>query len=229
MRKYILAVLTMSILLLCGSITVMASPKTMPDGTVFDAEYYAQNNPDVVAAYGTDENLLFEHYVQYGKGEGRLPASTSAIDNGKEIVSQEFFDEWISFDYYIYTYKDGSKVRKYIFDPNDNPYEGNFDSKYLIPRTDYSDGLLDKDNNGIDDRDPYNNCGYTDFNFNCVADGAPGLPPLKGFAPWDETVLRLSSTCQHGVVGGKYELCVNPECIAERIRSKELDKYITFR
>ena len=35
-----------------------AAPEIMPDGTVFDGEYYAENNPDVVAAMGTDTAAL---------------------------------------------------------------------------------------------------------------------------------------------------------------------------
>lgn len=66
--KTILLTLTCSAL--CGTMA-FAQEKTMPDGTVFDAEYYAQSNPDVVAALGTDENLLYQHYVLYGKNEGR--------------------------------------------------------------------------------------------------------------------------------------------------------------
>lgn len=53
--------------------TVCAEPKAMPDGTIFDAEYYAENNPDVAAAFGTDENLLYQHYLGCGKIEGRKP------------------------------------------------------------------------------------------------------------------------------------------------------------
>ncbi len=38
---------------------------------LFSAEYYAQNNPDVYAAFGDDANLLYQHYVNYGIPEGR--------------------------------------------------------------------------------------------------------------------------------------------------------------
>ena len=51
----------------------MAAPQQMPDGNVFDAEYYAQQNPDVVAVLGTDPALLYRHYLTCGKTEGRLP------------------------------------------------------------------------------------------------------------------------------------------------------------
>ncbi len=49
-----------------------AAPKTMADGTVFDAEFYAATYPDVVAVFGMDEALLYQHYVTNGKAEGRM-------------------------------------------------------------------------------------------------------------------------------------------------------------
>lgn len=39
----------------------------------FDVDYYAEHNPDVVALYGTDINALLDHYLSYGRLEGRLP------------------------------------------------------------------------------------------------------------------------------------------------------------
>ena len=38
---------------------------------LFDAEYYAKLNPDVVAVYGNDANALFNHFLQFGIKEGR--------------------------------------------------------------------------------------------------------------------------------------------------------------
>ena len=54
-----------------SSISVMAAPKKMSDGTMFDAEFYAAQYPDVVNALGRSEAALYKHYVQYGKAEGR--------------------------------------------------------------------------------------------------------------------------------------------------------------
>ena len=72
MRKKLCTLLTIFTLTLASSITAFAAPEIMPDGGVFDAEYYAQNNPDVVVAFGTDKELLYSHYVNCGKAEGRL-------------------------------------------------------------------------------------------------------------------------------------------------------------
>lgn len=38
---------------------------------VYDAAYYAAANPDVAAVYGTDETLLFQHFLTIGMAEGR--------------------------------------------------------------------------------------------------------------------------------------------------------------
>ncbi len=70
-----LAILTVMMVTL-GSLPIkaLAEPEVMPDGTVFDAEYYAENNPDVVAVYGNNNPAgMYEHYVTFGKNEGRLP------------------------------------------------------------------------------------------------------------------------------------------------------------
>jgi hypothetical protein len=39
---------------------------------VFDAIYYAQTYPDVVAAIETDPNDLYKHYLIYGRGGGSI-------------------------------------------------------------------------------------------------------------------------------------------------------------
>ena len=75
--KRVLATLAMIGVVASAPLTALAAPETMPDGTQFDAEYYAQANPDVVAVYGTDANLLYQHYVTSGKAEGRSPFDAS--------------------------------------------------------------------------------------------------------------------------------------------------------
>ena len=79
MKKRLLT-LTLAIAMLIGSsMTAYAAPKTMPDGTTFDAEYYANTYPDVKAALGTDETALYNHYVTYGKTEGRKPYADAQV------------------------------------------------------------------------------------------------------------------------------------------------------
>ena len=66
-------------------ITAFATPQTMADGGIFDAEFYAQTYPDVAAALGTDVNVLYQHYLSSGKAEGRLPyAESSSVGDIKQ-------------------------------------------------------------------------------------------------------------------------------------------------
>lgn len=68
-------------------IRVEAAPKTMNDGQIFDAEYYASTYPDIKAAYGNDETKLYQHYLAFGKAEGRLPyAAAEAIPQSNDLV-----------------------------------------------------------------------------------------------------------------------------------------------
>ena len=50
----------------------------LPDGTVFDPQFYAAANPDVLAALGTDAGLLYMHYMNCGMAEGRFPNANAA-------------------------------------------------------------------------------------------------------------------------------------------------------
>ena len=49
----------------------------------FDPVYYATAYPDVAAAVGTDAAALLNHYLLYGKNEGRLP--NASAEPGAEI------------------------------------------------------------------------------------------------------------------------------------------------
>ena len=67
-----LAPLLVAAAVMGSSLAVSAAPETMPDGTIFDAEYYAQAYPDVAGAVGTDKDALYSHYAAFGKAEGRM-------------------------------------------------------------------------------------------------------------------------------------------------------------
>ncbi len=91
MKKRIILPLLLGIFAVTSSATVLAAPQTMSDGTVFDAEFYAQTYPDVVSAYGTnDADVLYQHYLQYGKAEGRLAVSSElSAQNDQTNSSQQ--------------------------------------------------------------------------------------------------------------------------------------------
>ena len=71
MKKKLFAAMVAA-MALSSSLTAFAAPETMKDGTVFDADYYAQQNHDVVAVFGTGKDALYHHYTTYGKAEGRM-------------------------------------------------------------------------------------------------------------------------------------------------------------
>lgn len=75
------------LLSLAGSLTVCAQPVVMEDGTVFDAAFYAQIYPDVVAVFGTDADALYRHYLAYGKAEGRLAADPAVTLPGTDVAA----------------------------------------------------------------------------------------------------------------------------------------------
>ena len=95
MRKKVFTLFLCMAMILGSSLSAYAEEKIMSDGEIFDAVYYAVYNPDVVNAVGTDENALYQHYVNYGKQEGRLPYASAigenttvnvqAVDNSLEI------------------------------------------------------------------------------------------------------------------------------------------------
>lgn len=79
MKKHFLrTVATTSLITLTFGLSVFAAPQKMSDGNTFDPEFYANTYPDVKAALGTDTNTLYQHYLKFGKAEGRLPYDSSA-------------------------------------------------------------------------------------------------------------------------------------------------------
>ena len=79
--------LIIGVLTVTSALPVLAAPKYMEDGNVFDAEYYGANNLDVAAVLGTDEAALYTHYVMFGKNEGRKPYADGAIPVGNAVNS----------------------------------------------------------------------------------------------------------------------------------------------
>ncbi len=66
---------TMVFCILLYCVPVSAKTYDFGNGIVFDSSYYANNNPDVKAAYGTDFQALLNHYLSTGIREGRMPSA----------------------------------------------------------------------------------------------------------------------------------------------------------
>ncbi len=122
--KKVLAVVIGIVTLAGSSLTSFAAPATMPDGQVFDAEFYAKTYPDVVAVLGTDAAALYKHYQTYGKKEGRLPyapgtetgtkpaaATTATQPAGVPATASKMADGgWFDPAFYALTYPDVVKA-----------------------------------------------------------------------------------------------------------------------
>lgn len=65
MKKKVMLVVVMMLLLNMGMITNAMGK--------FDPVYYATVYSDVANALGTDENVLYSHYLNFGQKEGRFP------------------------------------------------------------------------------------------------------------------------------------------------------------
>ncbi len=87
--KQLISIALIFIIFSSTTLSTYAAPKTMADGTVFDAEFYAETYPDVKNALGTDEATLYNHYVSYGKAEGRMACAST---NTQAAAGDELFD-----------------------------------------------------------------------------------------------------------------------------------------
>lgn len=74
--------------------------------TFFDAEYYAEQNPDVAAACGTDEEALYQHYMTYGIKEGRNCSEVFNVKLYREQypdLEEAFGDDWEAYVNHYFT------------------------------------------------------------------------------------------------------------------------------
>lgn len=206
-KKFLLTAVTL-LFTLSFAVTGYARPQKMDDGTIFDPEFYSRTYPDVAASCGTDAAALYQHYCAYGRAEGR---EAYADEKQSKIINMS---KTYQFDD-LYEYDNGVTVRisnhtRVSFDFE--TYVEQLPAQYFIQRTDYSDGLRDEDHNGIDDRDPMNGWGYTDLNYNGIADCASvdlDTVPEKFRWFFEDTDSFQSEMnylgyrlCEHNVVGG---------------------------
>lgn len=86
--KKLLAVLFISLLTVSSvGTTVMAAPKTLANGIVFDPVFYAATYPDVAAVFGNNEKLLEEHFLICGIREGRIGSMPGTVAEATPFVS----------------------------------------------------------------------------------------------------------------------------------------------
>ena len=62
--------------------------------SAFDAAYYAETNPDVAAACGTDEASLLRHYLSSGQAEGRKPSARGKAGDRLKLTNEQIALVW---------------------------------------------------------------------------------------------------------------------------------------
>lgn len=141
--KKILAIFLAIITIFGNSFIAFAAPETMPDGTVFDAEYYAETNPDVVLALGMDKNALYQHFKNFGQKEGRMPAAASQAAQPEMPSANNAFQKnsgWRNLPQIIYVseieeiidcIEKGNPITKYVYYPDfENSLRHQYSYKY---------------------------------------------------------------------------------------------------
>lgn len=74
---------------------------------VFDAEYYAEQYPDLKAAFGNDEKALHQHFLQYGLKEGRVMNPIIDVVKYREQhgdLQTAFGDDWDAYVEHFFTF-----------------------------------------------------------------------------------------------------------------------------
>ena len=93
MKKRLALALMIGVMTCTSAFPTFAAPKIMSDGEVFDPQYYEKNNVDVVTALGSDESILYAHYLNCGKAEGRKPyAGIKTMPDGG-LFDADFYAE----------------------------------------------------------------------------------------------------------------------------------------
>ncbi|MCR5032156.1 MAG: hypothetical protein K6A92_04780 [Lachnospiraceae bacterium] len=69
-----------------GTLTLTVTRSSLLPQQYFDAAYYAEHNPDVVAAFGNNAKKMYAHYVNNGEKEGRAAFSTNDQINAKLLA-----------------------------------------------------------------------------------------------------------------------------------------------
>ncbi|MCR4807943.1 MAG: hypothetical protein K5857_09770 [Lachnospiraceae bacterium] len=85
-------ILALSIFVAVSPVQASAKVYLLPDGTMFDSDYYAAIYPEMQAAYANGkypERLLW-HYLTYGIKEGRLPSLYSTYNPSPAVMSTPY-------------------------------------------------------------------------------------------------------------------------------------------
>lgn len=79
-KKFLISVCAGIILFSSNNVTY-AKTVQLDDGVIFDSDYYADTYPDLKQAFGYDFDALLDHYLTYGKQEGRKTSADLDLEN----------------------------------------------------------------------------------------------------------------------------------------------------
>lgn len=79
--KKLLISICMGVILFGSNNTAYAKTVQLDDGVIFDSDYYSDTYPDLKQAFGYDFDALLNHYIIYGKQEGRKTSEDSTPEN----------------------------------------------------------------------------------------------------------------------------------------------------
>lgn len=81
--------------------------------SVYDFNYYIKNNPDVLRAYGYDDNTILSHFVNFGMNEGRQAKESFSVKSYKNHypdLRRAFGNNWKS--YFMHYISNGVKEKR---------------------------------------------------------------------------------------------------------------------
>ncbi len=118
LKVYLTGIFLFALLVILPGIKISAAE--MDDMTayssVFDAKYYAKNNPDVVVEFGNTPNGLLLHYIQYGIKEGRSASASfnaTAYKNRYADLNAAYGNNMVEYcrHYAMYGKKEGRNAK----------------------------------------------------------------------------------------------------------------------
>ena len=102
-KKFAKTVSTTLVLAMLVGTTVSA--QTISTRDLFDANFYSQTYGDLAAAFGTDGEALYNHYVNYGQNEARTFTKLIDLKKYREAYADldaAFGDDWAAYlNHYI--------------------------------------------------------------------------------------------------------------------------------
>ncbi len=141
---------------------------------ITDAEYAAAAEK---LAEGADTDAAEEAQTAASETEADKAASGVLYVEKKVTYSGIYRpDEFNSIQFYRlggnskYVWYDSAKSNRTVSEIAAEDYGVSLDDIDFVTRTDFADGLIDNDGNGIDDRDPINGMGFIDLNHNGIDD-----------------------------------------------------------